>query len=195
MSALKRHIGKPIGEWIAGPADPVAGSICMAGGTYFEFNNPEGSEINVGDIAHALSNICRFTGHVREFYSVAQHSVLASYLVPPEHALAALLHDAAEAYVGDVSTPLKRMLPDYKAIEQRIEAAVLARFGLFLPMHPCIKVADLRMLAAERRDLMPHMGDEWHILRGVEPMHATITPWTPIRARRTFLERYLELTK
>lgn len=174
--------------------DPVANSICTSGGTYFNFERPEESKFTIQDIAHALSQICRFTGHTRDFYSVAQHSYLVSYQVPHEHALAALLHDAAEAFIGDVSTPLKRMLPDYKAIEHRIETVVLARFGISLPLHHSIKAADLVLLATERRDLMPRLGDEWACLKGVQPMEQRLMAWSSDTARGMFMSRFDELT-
>ena len=86
--------------------------ITTQSGKHFDFNNLSAADICIEDISCALSNLCRFTGHVQDFYSVAQHSVHVSYLVPPEFALEALLHDAAEAYCNDISAPRKRLLPD-----------------------------------------------------------------------------------
>lgn len=168
--------------------------ILTAAGRYFDFLRPDQCQIGIEEIAHALSHICRFTGHVSQFYSVAQHSVLVSQMVPPEDALAGLLHDAAEAFIGDVSKPLKMLLPDYKAIEDRVEAAVLGAFGLPAQLPPSVKRADLQALATERRDLMPWHESRWECTEGLEPFDFKIKPLPSDFVRRQFLMRFGELT-
>lgn len=168
-------------------------TIQTASGRYANLVAPLPHHINIGDIAHALSNICRFGGHTREFYSVAQHSVLVSRFVPPEHALPALLHDAPEAYVGDVILPLKRLLPDYRAIEASIWRVIASNFGLPVDLPRCVKRADLVLLATERRDLMNEQDTPWTVLDGVVPLPEPIDPWTPSHARAEFVMRYWEL--
>lgn len=169
-------------------------TILTSSGRYFNLVEPNHRHVSIGEIAHALSHICRFTGHVRTFYSVAQHSYHASYLVDREYALQALLHDAAEAYIGDVASPLKRLLPDYKAIEARVEAAVFKHFNLPTELHPSVKKADLIMLATEQKDLMPEHADKWACIQGIEPMPHRIDPMPPQTARYCFLDRFFELT-
>lgn len=171
--------------------------ITMVNGRYMNLIKPFKSDVDVNVIAHALSNLCRFTGHVRQFYSVAQHSVSVSYLVPPEHALQGLLHDAAEAYIGDVSSPLKTLLPDYREIEHRVEQAVWGAFSLPERLHSSVKYADLVMLATEKRDLMPvspEGDDTWSILDEVEALPSPILPMVPEIARAHFLARFRELS-
>lgn len=168
--------------------------ILTHSGLHFNLLDPQPESIQITDIAHALSHICRFTGHTKEFYSVAEHSYLTSYLVEPTHALEALLHDAAEAYIGDVSSPLKSLLPDYKAIEERVEQAIRTRFALPEHQHPCVKDADLSMLATEKRDLMPTDSNEWELLEGVTPTAVPLLPtMTSSTAARLFLNRFWQL--
>lgn len=147
-------------------------------------------QICIEDIAHALSHICRFTGHSKKHYSVAQHCVHTSYLVPPEHALAALLHDAPEAYINDIAKPLKMLLPDYQVIEDHVENAVFDAFSLPLPLPACVKHADLRMLIAEQKDIMGCAGLPW---ADVEPLDFVIAPLLSVEAKSLFLQRYGEL--
>lgn len=170
-------------------------TILTVEGEYFDFTAPEKWRGSIRTVAHALAHICRFGGHTQRFYSVAQHCVLMSYLVPPEHALHALLHEAGEPFAGDMPAPLKMLLPEYKALEKRIEAAVLTRFNLDPKLPECIKHADLVLLATEQRDLMTRgAGEIWTSLEGVQPMARRIRPWPIFWARWRFLWRYRQLT-
>lgn len=165
-------------------------TIRLRSGAYFDFEDPSAGDWGIGDVAHALSQLCRFTGHTVRFYSVAEHSWWCSRLVPREDALAALLHDAPEAFLGDVSRPLKSMLPDYRAIEARVEVAVLGAFGLPPRLPPSVKLADVMMLAAEQRQAML-CEDDWGL--GVEPAPVTLNFWHPALAKDLFLKRFEEL--
>lgn len=164
-------------------------TILTASGNYFAFDYPELHPFSIEDIANSLSKICRFTGHTSHFYSVAQHSVYVSRLLPEHLRMQGLMHDAAEAYVGDVSSPLKRRLPDYKAIEHRVEAALNAQFGLPFPLHPDVKQADLRMLMAERHEFLPR-DDDSHWPFDVEPVPFRIGPMDWQKAKSFFLAEF-----
>jgi hypothetical protein len=157
---------------------------------------PRVEDIHIEDIAHALALQCRFAGHVREFYSVAQHSVLVSLYVPASDALWGLLHDAAEAYVQDLIRPLKHhpTLAGYRDIEARMEGAIADRFGLPLPMPPSIKEADNRALMTERRDLYAYDPERYQWSIKAEPWPELIVPWGPRTAEARFLSRFAELT-
>lgn len=154
-------------------------TILTASGTPMSLTFPAWQNIDDQDIAQALSRICRFGGHSRRFYSVAQHCVHVSEIVPREDALAALLHDATEAYIGDMVSPLKSMLPAYKAIEKRLWSAIAQRFSVAPVLPASVKQADLQLLATERRDLLPASPMEWPCLEGVEPLEEPIEPWSP----------------
>jgi len=159
--------------------------------------DPRPEEISIYDIAHALAHTCRFGGHVREFYSVAQHAVLCSYLVPLEFALQALHHDDTEAYCGDMVRPLKSMLPAYQAVEAKIWCAVADKFKLPLALNPLVKNADHIMLRSEQRDLMhesPIDGERFGYGDDETPrLSQTIAPWNAKLAREGFMRRHKEL--
>lgn len=160
---------------------------------------PRPEDVVIGEIAYALAGLPRYTGHARRTerhghpYSVAQHSVLASYLVPPAHALVALLHDAAEAYVGDDSSPKKHCIPDLARLERISFLAIARRFGLPIEpqLSPDVKHADLVLLATEKRDLMAPEPKSWLPLP--EPSGDGISIWPPKQAERAFLRRFHEL--
>lgn len=160
-------------------------------GKVFRFTDPRPESILIEDIAHALSMLCRFAGHVKSFYSVGQHSIVVANLVnercedermdPATHrglVLAALLHDASEAYCVDLPRPIKNRpeLAGYKAIERRVEQAVMARFGVGPEYydHPWIKWADNRALATEVRDLLNTPDQKWGLRE--QPMEEKIVP-------------------
>lgn len=171
------------------------GWILTAGGRHFDYRDPRPEDIHILDIAQALACECRYNGHTRAFYSVAQHAWLASHIVPREFALEALLHDATEAYCKDIPSPLKQLLPDYQDIEARIDGVIRARFGLPASMSSEVKHADLVLLATERRDLMPADSTPWAILDGIDPLPRNIRAMPPPRSASHFLKRYIELTE
>jgi uncharacterized protein len=161
--------------------------------------DPDPSQLDPGDIARALANQCRFGGHSRVFYSVAQHSVIVSRLVEErggdtEDAFAALMHDATEAYLGDMPHPLKHrsaLGAAFRAAEEHLERSIRDRFGI-RPEVAEIKRVDRALLATERRAFS---AEDWHWpeLEGVEPLDLELTAWSPDEAARAFARRYAEL--
>jgi len=147
------------------------GWITTYTGNRFCFTDPKPEQVHIEDIAHHLSLICRFTGAVKSFYSVADHSIRVAGIVPDELKLSALLHDAAEAYTGDISRPVKyshKLETTEKAVME-----VIARKYNIDPYNPIVREADNKLLATEARDLMPNMTG-WAKLP--EPLSMTIEP-------------------
>lgn len=169
-------------------------------GRRFTPADPLPDDVDIEDIAHALAHVCRYGGHVRRFYSVAEHSVLVSRAVgarDPALALAALLHDAAEAYLGDVPRPIKTGLDmaGWHAAERRLEDAIGVRFGVVLrPMHPLVREIDDRILLDEWAELMPPTPLD--IGAGqTEPLGVRIHGMPPADARTVFLIEYRRLAR
>ena len=162
-------------------------------GKRFDLLAPCAELISTIDIAHALSLVCRFNGHTRHHYSVAQHSLLVASIVPADLQLTALLHDATEAYVGDLVRPLKALLPDYSEIEHGIWLAICDRFNLDPALPTSIHEADMIALATERRDLMPDHWEAWPCLAGVQPLPATLPRWTSEQACIHYHAKLLDL--
>lgn len=151
--------------------------------------NPQPDDICIEDIASALSKLCRFNGHTRSFYSVAQHSVIVSHAVPGQFALCGLLHDASEAYLCDIPTPIKGHFPGYHELEDRLMQVIATQFGFAWPMPPDVKRADTRALVTEQRDLMLGSDRSYPIMPFVMP----IEPLDPEAARKAFIARYREI--
>ena len=161
--------------------------------------DPRPEDVHIEDIAHALAMLCRFGGHATAFYSVAQHSVLVSRIVSQEYALIGLLHDAAEAYIGDMVRPLKHanQMHEYRRAEERISRAIAERYGLpwdglGMILGTEVKAADDLALATEARDVMDgQRAGPWRPLP--EPMHERIRPWGYETAERAFILRFSTL--
>lgn len=152
-------------------------------------------DISIIDIAHSLSNICRFTGHPKEFYSVAQHSVLVADNVKTlEEKRTALLHDATEAYLNDLASPIKASieLGEYKRMEDIYHTVINERFNLE-PIGPTIKQADLEALFTEKRDVLLHPDADWGWGDEIKRWDETIIPLGPKQAKILFLRRFSEL--
>ena len=196
-------------------------------GVHFRVSYPHVEELRIEDISRALSNLCRFTGHCRHHYSIAQHSVYCAKVAdamlrlkePAErigvaeynkalemrHGLGSndldehcrrvmrtlLLHDATEAYLNDIASPIKKMpeFAGYRKLEARLEQAVAKRFDLIYPFPPIVQEIDHRMLFTEARDLGLHT-DEWGWRR--EPYSWHTEHWTPDEARKRFMWAYAD---
>jgi len=167
--------------------------IQTVSGNKVDLQRPDPDTIDIRDIAHALSMLCRFCGHTYKFYSIAEHSVRVMMLVPPGQELAALLHDASEAYIADISRPLKSLLPDYKQVEDNFEYVINYKYGLDGKVdHKAIKKADNIMLATEGRDLLMDTTG-WNLPE--PPLAIHIEPWLQQTAELHFLEQFYKYEK
>jgi hypothetical protein len=166
------------------------------GGRFWPLD-PHVDDVKLDDIAHALSHVCRFTGHTREFYCVAQHSVIvAEHLerTEPDAAFHGLLHDGSEAYLLDLARPVKHdpEMEIYRVVEKRLQSTIYRAFGLTEVEPPAVKTVDAWVLHAELRDLIngAHPG---HAQRAGE--HPVIKPWTSALAKMRFLETFVRLDR
>jgi hypothetical protein len=158
--------------------------------------DPRAEDVDVRDIAHSLALSCRFNGHCDVFYSVAQHSVLVSQIAKPPQQLVALLHDSAEAYLGDVIRPIKRFIPQIKEIEDNLERVIFQHFGIEKYDKDEIVHADNIALYTEMRDLMGKPPEMWSEFEYYLPFlqEQKIIPLNSAEGEILFLERYKELT-
>ena len=171
--------------------------ILLSSGNYFSYKDIKDNKYLIEDIAHGLSHVCRFAGHTERFYSVAEHCYHASYVIEdPQFALDALMHDASEAYLGDIPRPLKALLPEYVEIEKQVEAEIAKRFNLTYPMPEAVKLIDIRLLATEKKHVLNNR-DSWEYLDRVAILPNLVIQgdWSPKVAKEKFLERYYELVQ
>lgn len=152
--------------------------------------DPRIEEIHIEDIAAALAKLCRYGGHCKRFYSVAEHCVLMAAVAPPAFALAALMHDASEAYLADVIRPIKRYLTNYKPVEAELERCIACRFSLPWPMPSEVKVLDERIIADEQEQVMLPAPAEWAEWERVAPLGVRLEFWTPEKAEFEFLAAF-----
>lgn len=161
--------------------------------------DPKAEQICISDIAHSLSMQCRYTGHCKRFYSVAEHSVWVARMCAPEYALWGLLHDGTEAYLADIATPIKVHLSNYKVLEHGMALKVAERFGVDLTeeVERHVKWWDIQVLRREAELLMPSGGQGWVVnIDNPEPIpQISIQCWSPEEARDKFLAEFERLTR
>lgn len=167
--------------------------IKTADGSYFNLANPTPESVSLTTIAAALSKLCRYGGHCKRFYSVAEHCVHAANLalssgVHPDGVKAVLLHDASEAYAGDVVKPLKRMLSVYLETEDRITNIIGEAFGVdFDKWEDTVKKFDRIMLKSEKAKMWDYCPEEWAGLEGVKEAKISFGFWLPLEGEERFL--------
>lgn len=151
--------------------------------------DPRADEIDIRDIAGALSKLCRYGGQCLRFYSVAEHCVHVAKHAPEGLELAALMHDASEAYLSDVIRPIKSHLSNYLEIEAGLELVIAERFDLAWPMPPEVKRLDTAILADERDQAMAPPPVPWPQTTEL-PLGVMLQFWSPWRAEEEFLRAF-----
>lgn len=161
-------------------------------GVKFWALDPYPEEINIDDIAHALSMLCRYGGHCERFYSVAEHCVIMSNLVPERHAKWALLHDASEAYLVDMPRPIKRHMPEYTAIEERLQKVVAKKFGIPDEIPAEVHWFDHNIIFDEIEQNMKVKPDNWndYASQKLVSVGAVLQYWSPEVAEREYRKRF-----
>jgi hypothetical protein len=153
--------------------------------------DPRPEDVCLEDVAHALAMQCRYGGHCRRFYSVAEHSVLMAYKAPEPLKRWALLHDGSEAYIQDMNRSIKKGFPAYKMVERPVQRAVYQHFGMDPDGEPPeIKTLDMRIVLDERAHNMTPTDDVWQDYDGLEPLGAPIQFWDPQKAEEMFLRNF-----
>lgn len=170
-------------------------TIITKSGREVNLLNPQYLFIDIRDIAHGLAYQCRFNGQTSSYYSVAQHSIMVASLLPSHLQLEGLLHDATEAYLGDIVQPLKVLLPKYQEIEANFAYAIGQRFRVNLEENEQVKHADLVALATEKRDLFPKSCADFEVLKNINPHPKKLVPMTPDQSEQSFLRAYDALQK
>ncbi|TPL54933.1 hypothetical protein FJ937_04645 [Mesorhizobium sp. B2-4-4] len=178
----------------------IGPTILLGSGNFFDYDDPENSRVTLSDFAYSLAFTTRFSGQCvsrrtgkRVFYSVAQHCEIMSRLVPGSQAYAALMHESGETVCGDLNTPLKSKLSDYRQIEKRCSNAIMTAFGVVDVDHVLIKAYDVRLWATERRDLMNWDGRRWAEDDDAQPFDLEIVPLGPYDAAESFLARFNQI--
>lgn len=154
----------------------------------FDLIRPSPASVRIDDIAHALSMLCRFAGHTT-FYSVAEHSVRVAELLGPPLVLEGLLHDAAEAYIVDVPSPVKHLpeMAGYRELDRRITSVIRERFELVGDIPRAVHRADEILTVTECRDLFGEIVlARWDLAKTIAPLPCRITPWDQPMAERRF---------
>ena len=170
-----------------------------ASGKKVFFLEPDPDSIDIHDIAVALSRIPRFNGHTNRFYSVAEHCWHGQRYIEDAYKLPFLLHDATEAYLCDIPSPIKQYLPDYKELEARLEQAICEKFGIQWPHHDMVKFMDTIMLSVEAHHLVESRGNDWQLWkimkRPVADPRMKPLCFDSKLAERLYLEAFYELRR